>query len=434
MRLDHRSFLRLSGPFILASITTSLLGAVGTAVVGHLGNVDYIGAVALGTVIFNTLYWMFNFLRIVTASYSSQAYGRRNAEEAALALLRPGMIALAFGILMLLLSPLIAKAFILALRPDAEIKALALGYFRILIWGAPLVLASFSLLGWLMGRMRLKAVLFLQIGTNLFNCALYFVFVYGFRMDVTGVAIATLIAQAASFLAGLWLVLATDNVSFRGVGWREVLNRRGIAELMSTNFYLWLRTGCMMVMVNVFMARSASFGPTVLAANAILFQIQYIMGDVLDGFANASGVYSGLALGGTDRRLFRSNVFYTGFWSAAAGISLCLVYLALDEHFLPLFTDLPGVLAVVSQYSVYVALYPLLAAAGVEYTGLFNGALKTRPVCVAMILSLAVFLVCDFLLVPSRGNRGLWEAFTLFYVGRTAFLLMYMPSLMRKLA
>lgn len=434
MRLDHVSFLKLAIPFILASITTPLLGAAGTAVVGHLGNVDFIGAVALGAVIFNTLYWMFNFLRIVTASYSSQALGRGDAAETALALLRPGVIALAVGLMMILASPLIGRAAMWLFAPEEALRDLALGYFRILIWGAPLMLGGYVLLGWLMGQMRLKAVLFLQIAANLFNCLLNVVFVFGLKMDVAGVALATLISQAGAFAAGLGLVAASGRFRPAAVQWRSVFQRQGFSDLMSTNFYLWARTGCLMIMTNIFMARSAGFGAATLAANAILFQLQYIMGDVFDGLANASGVYSGLAVGRNDRALFRTDMRHSGFWGLASALVACVVYLGVDTFVLRAFTDLPEVLATAGEYSIYVALYPLAASIGVVYSGLFNGALKTRPVCVSMALALALFLAGERSFVPLWANHGLWLAFLIFYVGRSGFLLMFMPALTRKFA
>ena len=433
MQLSHSSYLKLAAPFILASATTPILGAVGTAVVGRLGNARYIGAVALGAVIFSTIYWLFNFLRLITSSYSSQAAGRGDQLDAALALFRPAVIALTAGVMIIAFSPFIARGALWILAPEKPVEELVLVYFRTLIWGAPFVLLSFVMIGWLMGQMRLKAVMFLQVATNLFNCILCCIFVFILKMSVDGVALATLLAQLASFAAGAALTLRYARFDWRAVSLKLVLQKQGFKDLMSTNFYLMIRTVCMLIMVNIFMARSTSFGAVTLAANSILFQLQYIMGDVFDGLSSASSVYSGLAVGGRDAKLFWDDLRISGLWAAVFAIVMTMVYQAADGFILGLFTDLPDVLAMAQEFSIYITVFPPLAAAGIVYYGIFNGALKTRMICWSMLLTLGAFLAAERLLLPAFGNTGLWLAFLVFYIGRSGFLLMFLPALLRKL-
>jgi len=406
MELSTRSYLRLSAPFILASITTPLLGAVGTAVVGHLGDMDYIGAVALGAVIFSTIHWLFNFLRLITSSYSSQALGRGDASEINLAFLRPAALALAAGLLMIAAAPLIFKAAMLILSPGDRLESLVRIYYRILIWGSPAALLNFVIVGWLMGQMRFRAVMFLQISVNLFNCLLCALLVMVFGLNVDGVAWAALTAQVAALAAGLSLTARLTSFS-RRLEFKQIFQKKAFSDLMSTNFYLLIRTASMLVMVNLFMARSAAFGGATLAANAILFQIQYILGDFFDGLANASSVYSGLAVGRRDGALFHRDLKVSAYCGLAVALGLSLIWLGGDRFFLRLFTDLPEVLLEAEHYSPYLLAFPLIAALGIVYYGIFNGALKTRLVCWSMLLTLALYLAADRLLVPRWGNHGL---------------------------
>lgn len=389
MRLTVASYLRLSAPFIVSSITTPLLGAVGTAVVGHLGDMNYIGAVALGAVIFSTIYWLFNFLRLITSSYSSQALGRQDRTEINLSILRPGCLAAVIGLAMIPAAPWIFEISMFILNPDEAIRELTGIYFNILIWGAPFVLVNFVIVGWLM-------------------------------------------AQAIALVAGLILVAGRTRFNWP-TEIKLIFNKRAFSDLMSTNFYLLIRTACMLVMVNLFMARSAAIGGAVLAANAILFQVQYILGDFFDGLANASSVYSGLAVGGRDADLFRRDLII----SAGCGLMLALMLSAAwfwgDLFFIGLFTNLPEVIEQARIYSVYITLFPLISALGIVYYGIFNGALKTRLVCWSMLLTLALYLGADHWLVPVWGNHGLWMSFLAFYVGRSGFLLLFVPSLLKKI-
>lgn len=431
MELSTRSYLRLSAPFILASITTPLLGAVGTAVVGHLGDMDYIGAVALGAVIFSTIHWLFNFLRLITSSYSSQALGRGDQTEINLSFLRPAALALGAGLLMIAAAALIFKVAMFILAPGPRLESLILVYFRILIWGSPATLLNFVVVGWLMGQMRFRAVMFLQISVNLFNCLLCALLVVVFGLNVDGVAWAALIAQLTALAAGLALVAGLTTFKW-GREFKQIFQKKAFSDLMSTNFYLLIRTACMLVMVNLFMTRSTAFGGATLAANAILFQIQYILGDFFDGLANASSVYSGLALGSRDGALFHRDLKVSAYCGLAVAIGLSLIWLLGDRFFLRLFTDLPEVLLEAERYSNYLAAFPVIAALGIVYYGIFNGALKTRLVCWSMLLTLALYLAADQFLVPRWGNHGLWLSFLVFYLGRSGFLLMFVPTLLKK--
>lgn len=432
MQLTNASYLKLALPFILAAITTPLLGAVGTAVVGRLDNVNYISAVALGAVIVSTMYWLFGFLRLITSSLSSQALGRGDAQGAAVVLLQPYLLALVIGLLLVAGQQGIWRAAMWILNPDAELRVLCKIYFDILIWAAPLVLGSYVLNGWLMGRMRMKAVVALQVGTNLANCLLCFLMVDCFGLNVDGVAMAILISQTGSFFVALLLVARIIRQGPLNGLWGKVFQRQGFSDLFSTNFYLFIRTLCMLVMVNTFMASSAAFGGEIMAANAILFQLQYVMGDIFDGLSSASSVYSGLAVGSPNRDLFYANLRYSGIWAAVFALVISLAYYLLQTPILALFTDKQGVLEIATEYSIYIVIFPPIAAAGIVYYGIFNGALKTRLVCVSMLLTIAAYLPALYIFTPLWSNHGLWLAYIVFYVGRSGFLLLLLPRLIRR--
>ena len=242
-----------------------------------------------------------------------------------------------------------------------------------------------------------------------------------------------MIAQADSFAAGAWLVWGMVNPNLSRFLLHRVFSKKAFTDLLGTNFYLMIRTVCMLIMVNIFMARSAVSGGVILVANAILFQLQYIMGDVLDGLSSASGVYSGLAVGGRDRGLFQTDLRLSGVWAAIFSVAMSAVFFLTEERVLKLFTDLPEVLAAAGEYSFYITIFPPIAAAGIVYYGIFNGALKTRMICWSMLMTLTVFLAAERILPPLLGNHGLWLAFIVFYIGRSVFLMMFLPALKRKL-
>ena len=190
-------------PFVLSTMTQPLLSAVDTAVMGRLSDPSYIAGVAVGAVIFNTVYWLLGFLRVGSTGFSAQASAEGGGEALYKALLPPGVMALGLSLAILLLRRPIFEGAMLLLRLDAPSRAVASTYYFILVWGAPLVLLNYVVLGWLMGLSRIRATLFMQIGSNVLNMILDILFVGVFGWGVEGVAAATLIALLFAFESGI---------------------------------------------------------------------------------------------------------------------------------------------------------------------------------------------------------------------------------------
>jgi MATE family multidrug resistance protein len=424
-QLTQRAYLALVLPFILSTVTTPLMGAVDTAVVGHLPDPSYIGGVAIGAVIFSTMYWLFGFLRVSTSGFAAQAMGARDDEQLLWALVRPlAMAGVISSIFLILQEPILAGALSL-IRPTEEVGAQVSLYFRILIWGAPFMLGYYVLLGWLMGMVRLKAVLFLQIAVNLLNMVLALWFVQVLHWGIAGVASATLIAQIISLVMAAGFVGRYSRFSWQAVTWKELTDRAALRRIVSVNGDLMLRTVCLLAMTNLFTRAGASLGTDVLAANAVLFQIQYIMAYFLDGFANASSVWAGKARGSRDEAMYRTIVSLSWRWSLYAAAGLAGIYWLGQGFFISLFTHLQAVLALCALYSPWMVLFPFCASVGLIFYGVFTGITQTAPIRNSTFLSLLVYLAAQALLVPLYGNHGLWLAFLLFTGGRSLFLAPY---------
>lgn len=204
--MNHKQYLALAVPLIISTITTPLLGAVDTAVAGQLSSPAYIGGVAVGTMIFNTMYWLLGFLRVSTSGFAAQSLGSQNRSESVLALARPVCIALFAGLMFIILQKPLEYAALTLIQPDRHTAEFASQYFSLRIWGAPFALISYCILGWLMGMSLIKVTLLLQISMNVLNIVLDIVFVYVFHMEVYGIALATLISDVTGCLIGCWLV------------------------------------------------------------------------------------------------------------------------------------------------------------------------------------------------------------------------------------
>lgn len=427
--LTHKNYLAIAIPFTISTVTTPLLGAVDTAVVGRLENASYIGGVAIGAVIFNTLYWLFGFLRVSTSGFSAQSLGSNDPDDLYYAYFRPLVIALLISTFFVVFQYPIIKGAMAIYQPDPDVVRHAETYFNILIWGAPFVLINFVNLGWLMGRKRIKETLFLQISTNVMNIVLDIVFVLVFRMEVAGVAWATLISQTYGFVLGMFLI----SKRIRLLKIRQYASRlfdpEAVKKMIVVNGDLLIRTSCLLIMTNMFIAKGSAMGQNYLAANAVLFQIQYIIAYFFDGFANASSVFAGESAGQKNLKGFNRTVSISNVHVAWAGAVATLILFFFHTPIIRCFTDLPEVISLCDQYMGWLMVFPLFMGLGLVYYGFYTGTTFTGPVRNSLVIALAVFAVAYFTAIPVFHNHGLWLAFTLFCICRSGVLFINLKRL-----
>jgi MATE family multidrug resistance protein len=422
---------RLSGPIILANLSTPLLGAVDTAVVGHLPDPSFIGGVAVGSVIFSFLFWGFGFLRMGTTGFTAQAHGAGDAAELRACLLRPLVLALGFGCLVILLQSPLRLVALWAMEASAEVEGHTAVYFDIRVWSAPAVLVNYVVLGWLLGVQRPRMALVLQILLNGVNIALDLLFVVGFGWDVAGVAWATLIAETAAALVGLAVILKSLGRLPDAADWARLRDPARLTALLRVNFDIFLRTLCLVLAFGIFTAEGARFGDVVLAGNAILLQFQSFISHGLDGFAHAAEILAGGAQGAGNRRTFRRAVVVCSLWGLGGALLAGGVLLAGGPLLIAAFTSLPEVRLSAETYLWWMIVSPLISVWSFLLDGIFIGATRTAAMRNAMVLSLAVFLAANWLLLPAFGNHGLWLSLTLFMAARGLTMALYYPALER---
>ncbi|CAM3591118.1 MATE family efflux transporter [Aeromicrobium ponti] len=431
--MNHKAYLALAIPLIFSTITTPLLGAVDTAVVGQMQDPSYIAAVAVGTIIFNTMYWLFGFLRVSTSGFAAQAQGAKDAEGGMLAIARPFLIAVIAGTSLIALQLPIMQVFLPLLSPDHHVQSLADDYLQIRIWGAPFALLNYVILGWLMGMSMIKISLLLQVLMNLMNIVLDILFVFGFSWGVSGVAAATLLSEITAFAIGLAVVLKASPFKGTFPSFHKVIDPSSFKKMMKVNRDLFIRTVCLLTVFNLFTAKGASFGTETLAANAILLQIHYIMAYFYDGFANASSIMTGKAIGSKDKTLYQQTLKLSMQWAIYSSVMIASVYYLLNDYILRLFTNIPRIVETAQSYEIWIIVFPLTISFGIILYGVFTGATEAAPIRDSMLIALSIFLLVYFLVVPIAGNHGLWLSFLIFSAGRSVFLSMFVPRLTRKL-
>ncbi len=422
MSLTHKDYYKIAIPFIISTVTQPMLGAVDTAVIGQRGVAELIGGVAVGTVIMNTLYWLFGFFRISTTGQSAIAMGQQDQRQMAATLIRPFVLAAAVGSVFILLQSLIWQGATAIIAPEESVSHSAKIYFDILIWGAPIVLLNYVVIGWLMGQAKVKETLFTQVSGNVINIILDALFVLVLDWGVAGVAAASLIAQTSTLLLGLFYINRGAGFSFVPYLAFAKMTRAELKVIVSANTDLLLRTVCLLTFFNLIARTGSQLGAEVLAANAIMMQVTFMVSYLFDGVANASSVFAGKAVGQKNLELLNQVIAKNFQWTTLFVAICTLLVVVFKDQIIVLFTQLPDLIALYHELSMWLLVFPLVSGYGLTIYGIFTGTGTTAPIRNSTFMTLLVFLATLWFAVPVWGNQGLWLAFTLFYVGRFVFL------------
>jgi len=427
----HSRVWRLAGPIILSNLSAPLLGAVDTAVMGHLPDPAYIGAVAVGGILFSYVYWGFGFLRMGTTGFVSQAAGADDPDEIRAILARGLLLALFLGSAVIALQIPLALGAFAVIEGSAKVEAIAETYVFIRIWGAPAALINYIAIGWLLGMQRAGATFVLAVFLNGLNIALSLLFVVGLGWGIEGVAFATLIAEWSAALLGLAIV--GKRLTKLGGVWRWPLirDRARLIRMVQVNLDIFIRSLCVITGFAWFTARGAIFGDTVLAANAVLMIFQSFLGHGLDGFAHAAEALVGNSIGARNREALRAAIRVSTLWAAICAGIFTLIYLVGGSAIIALLTNIEAVRTTALAYLPYVIASPFLSVWCYQLDGIFIGATRTAEMRNAMLLSLAVFLIAEQILTPAFANHGLWISLMIFMVARAATLAFWLPRIGR---
>ena len=427
----HRQIWAMAGPIILANISVPLLGAVDTAVVGHLPEPYYIGAVGIGAMLFNFIYHLFNCLRMGTTGPTAQARGAGDHVEVRAMIARALLLAGAIGAVLVALQwPTIAIA-LWVIEASAEVERYARDYFLIRVWAMPAVLGTYAVIGWFYGLRDVRLPLAMQILTNALNIGLDFLFVFGFGWGVAGVAAASVIAEYAGLLFGLVCVRRTLRRLPGARGRARVLDRARLLRMVSINSDIVLRTLFIVSVLAFFMAKSAELGDVTLAANQVLQNFLVFTSYGLDAFAHAAEAILGEAVGRGDRAAFRRDMRVVFLWSGIVGALNVAVYGLAGHGIIDLLTGIPEVRAAAAAYLYWPVLMPLISVWAFTYDGVYLAATSTRAMRNTVMLSFAIFLAVLYALMPLLGNHGLWIAIAAFLGCRGLLLHLLYPHLLR---
>lgn len=425
----NRNILNLALPAIVSNITVPLLSLVDIAIVGHMGDAVYLGAISLGAMIFNVIYWLFGFLRMGGSGLTAQALGAKDYRTVGVLYARTLLLGCSIGLVMLLcMWPLRELSLVLMQVGDDTLSSVTT-YFNICIFGAPAVLGSFALNGWLIGMQNTRIPMRVAIIQNIINILLSVLFVYVFGMMIEGVAFGTMISQWIAFVMLLCYAKGLKNNKIDSktestLSFDVLFRKNDLLAFFKINRDIFLRTLCLVAVNLYFTSAGSAQGTMILAANTVLMTFFTMFSYIMDGFAYAGEALGGRFYGEGNKALLFQLEHMLMRWGCGMTVGFTLVYLVGGDWFVTLLTDDSEVVSLLSDYKLWTLLIPISGVMAFIYDGLYIGLTRTRQMLLSCGIGAALFFGIYFMLSQRLGNHALWLALIVYLFIRGVVLKM----------
>jgi MATE family multidrug resistance protein len=417
-----KEILQLAGPNIISNISIPLLGSIDLAIVGHLNSTAYIGAIAVGTMIFNFIYWSFGFLRMGISGVSAQAYGENHQEKQQKILLQGLLISQILAVFLLIMQIPIEKIAFSLIDGSAEVEKFAADYFYIRIWAAPATLALYVFYGWFLGMQNAKIPMIIAISGNIINTVANFIFVYTFHLNSSGVALGTVVAQYTSLILAILLAKKHFPEQLKlNIKIKHIITRLELKQFTKLNSDIFFRTLCLIAVFTFFTSSSAAKNDTALAVNTLLLQFFMFFSYFEDGFAYAAEALIGKSMGEKNQKLIIEYVRKIFKWGFIVSLLFSLLYLQFSKQLLYLLTDSKSLKEAADEYKYYIFLIPIVSFATFIWDGIYIGATASKEMRNSMIIAtFLVFFPAYFLFkdIFHMQNHSIWLALLLFLFAR----------------
>ena len=427
----NSQILRLAIPSILANITIPLVGLVDTAIVGHIANATFIGGIAIGTMLFDLLYWNFGFLRVGTSGMTAQAFGRGDRQECARLLSQSVGIALLGAAVIWLLQWLFVTVILAILPCSPEVATFARDYFFVRIWAAPATLSLMAFKGWFIGMQDTVSPMITDIVVNLVNMLVSYVLAVHTPMGAIGVAWGTVIAQFTGLSMALILLLVKYRHLWQGLSpVRLALDSSGMRRLISLNGNLFIRSLCFMVVYVGFTSLASNYGDVELAVSTIMMKLFMLFSYFVDGFAYAGEALVGKYMGRNQQSEINNQdnvqiphvVRLLFAWSLGVGLLFTVIFALWSSGFYLTMTSDATVLARLADYTPWLIAMPIVSTLAFMWDGVYTGATAGKHIRNAMIYAALAFVIGYLVTYWWLGIQGLYIAYFAHLIARVIYL------------
>lgn len=431
----NREILRLSVPAVVSNITVPLLGLCDTAIAGHLGSVEYLGAIAVGTMMVNPVFWLFGFLRMGTSGLTAQAYGVSDKDEICRLFSQALVLGCLSGLLLWLSRVPLGHFLVTVMDAEPAVAGKAFYYFRTLMWAAPALLGTMAVQGWMLGMQNTVRPMIVSVGVNALNIPLSLSLVFIGGMGFRGIAIGTAVADWAGFLAAVLLARPLLKGKPLWSGWRQVVRGGSIGRFFRVNTDILFRSACIMAVSMAMTAFGARLGTVTLAANAVMMQFFHLFSFFMDGLAFTAEALCGRFAGASDRTMLLRCIKRLLIWGLVLTMIFTAIYGAGARPVSALLTSQRDVIDQVARYWYWVAAIPVISVWAFIFDGVYIGLTATRRMLLSAFAAGVVFFAVSLLNPYGTGGAAinvLWAAFMGYMLTRGGMLAAMMPSTLRK--
>ena len=418
----NREVIRLAVPSILANITVPLVGIVDTAIAGHLGDAVLIGGIAVGTMLFDLLYWNMGFLRVGTGGITAQAYGRGDM-KASIGTFSQGIAtSLVVSMIVLAIQWGFAELMLLLVDASPEVEHIARNYFFIRVWAAPATLALFVFKGWFIGMQNTVFPMITDLWVNLVNMLASWLLAFYTPLGINGVAVGTLIAQWTGLVLALLLMRSRYRDLMQSTTILHSMKWKYFKRFFSVNSFLFVRSLLMLVVYEGFTIFAARFGDVELAVSSVMMHLLLLYSYFVDGFAYAGEAMTGRFIGEQNRPSLNETVKYVFIWGAVIGVVSTVAYAVFPRSIIGILTDNAEVIGASEPYLFWLLLMPVLSCVAFIWDGIYIGATAARSLMICMVWSAAGFIAAFYLCAPHFGAQALYIAYFVHLVARSVYL------------
>ena len=440
MTTTNKAILRLALPSILANITIPLVGIVDTAIVGHLSDAAAIGGIAIGTMLFDLLYWNFGFLRVGTSGLTAQAYGSSNETECHRILLRSLSIAMIAAVVILAIQWLFVTAVLAVVPCSAEVASVAREYFFVRIWAAPATLSLFTFKGWFIGMQDTKSPMAVDILVNVVNMAASYYLAVMTPLGVVGVAWGTLVAQYSGLILAVAILLVRyiDKSVFRNIDrWKEALRGAELRRMLSLNSNLFIRSLCFMVVYVGYTSLASLYGDTELAVSSIMMKLFMFFSFFVDGFAYAGEALVGKAFGESSLEHCKTPEIHRTVralfnWALGVGLIFTVIYAFWGDEAFALMTSDATVLMAAEKYKIWLIGMPLISTLAFMWDGVYIGATAGVQIRNSMIWAAVGFIIGYVATFSFVGPQALYIGYFAHLIARAFYLTVVWNKILAK--
>jgi MATE family multidrug resistance protein len=418
----NREVVRLAVPSILANITVPLVGIVDTAIAGHLGDATLIGGIAVGTMLFDLLYWNMGFLRVGTGGMTAQAYGRGDRKAMSGIFSQGIATAMVVSMIVLAIQWVFAEVMLLLVKSSPEVEQVARNYFFIRVWAAPATLSLFVFKGWFIGMQNTLFPMITDLWVNIVNMLASWLLSFYTPLGINGVAVGTLVAQWTGLLLAVLLMRLRYRDLMRETTILHSMKWKYFRRFFSVNSQLFVRSLLMLVVYEGFTIFAARFGDVELAVSSVMMHLLLLYSYFVDGFAYAGEALTGRFIGEKNPASLRETIRWTFFWGGIIGVVSTVAYAVFPRSIISILTDNAEVIAASEPYLFWLMLMPLLSCVAFIWDGIFIGATAARQMMVCMIWSAGLFIAAFYLCEPRYGAQALYISYFVHLVVRSVYL------------